>query len=362
MRHIGRYILGMVFGVIASVILLYSPSGTATTPTSGRSDEEQRAINIYKTLSDSVVFITTLSEPMDPFELFAGAQPQKGTGSGFIVDAKQGLVVTNFHVIQNASRVEISIADGSSQSAQFVGADPENDLALLKFAKVPERLQQVQLGDSSGLEVGQKVFAIGNPFGLDRTLTVGIVSSLNRVFRSPAGSLMKGLIQTDAAINPGNSGGPLIDGDGQVIGINTAILSQSGDSAGIGFAVPASAIKRVIPQLIRFGKVLRPELGWMLVDTNQGPMVYKIFKDSPADKAGLQPILRKVETVFVRGFVRDVERADLIVSINDRQVRSKDEVEDVISELHDARELKVKLRTGGKSGTERDVVVKPVLG
>lgn len=362
MKHLGRYFLGMLFGAIVAVVLLYSPNGTATTPSSGRTEEEQRAISIYKTLSDSVVFITTLSEPLDPFELFAGAQSQKGTGSGFIVDARQGLVVTNFHVIQNASRVEIAIADGSSQSAQFVGADPENDLALLKFAKVPERLQQVQLGDCSDLQVGQKVFAIGNPFGLDRTLTVGIVSSLNRVFRSPAGTLMKGLIQTDAAINPGNSGGPLIDGDGRVIGINTAILSQSGDSAGIGFAVPASAIKRVIPQLIKFGKVLRPELGWMLVDTNQGPMVYKIFKDSPADKAGLQPILRKVETVFVRGFVRDVERADLIVAINNRVVRNKDEVDDLIAELHDARELRLKLRTGGKGGAQREVVVKPVLG
>ncbi len=356
--------MGGVFGVILAVILLYTQPGTASSNSQlgSRTEEEKRAINIYKSLSESVVFITTLTEPMDPFEVLVGEQPRKGTGSGFIIDAAKGLVMTNYHVIQNATRVEIAISDGSSQSAKFVGADPENDLALLQFAKIPEHLQQIELGDSSGVEVGQSVFAIGNPFGLERTLTVGIISSLNRVFRSPSGKLMKGLIQTDAAINPGNSGGPLIDGDGRVIGINTAILSQSGDSAGIGFAVPASAIKRVIPQLIRFGKVLRPEIGWMLVDTNQGPMVYKIFKDSAADKAGVQPILRKVETVFVRGFVRDVERADMVVAVNGRAVRSKDEIDDVISELHDAKEITLTLRTGGRSGKEREVVLQPSIG
>ena len=214
-------------------------------------------------------------------------------------------------------------------------------------------------GDSSKLEIGQRVVAIGNPFGLDRTLTVGVVSSLDRSIRSPAGSLMRGLVQTDAAINPGNSGGPLLDMEGRLIGINSAILSQSGDSAGIGFAVPINAMKRVLPELIATGRVLRADPGWILIDTNQGVMVYQLVRNGPAHRAGIQSVLRRVDSVFAKGFVRDFERADLITEIDGIAVRTRDDVEDRITQHERGKELKLTLRRGGASGPARELALTP---
>jgi S1-C subfamily serine protease len=172
---------------------------------------------------------------------------------------------------------------------------------------------------------------------------------------------MRGLIQTDASINPGNSGGPLLDMAGRLIGINSAILSQSGDSAGIGFAVPINQVKRVLPELIATGKVLRPRFGWMLVDTTQGPMVRRIAPGGPADLAGIQPIERMVQDVFLQGYVRDYDRADLIYKVNGERVTSRDEVEDLIARAPSGKDLKLTLRRGGIDGREREVTVKPVL-
>ncbi|MCB0333610.1 MAG: trypsin-like peptidase domain-containing protein, partial [Bdellovibrionales bacterium] len=215
--------------------------------------------------------------------------------------------------------------------------------------------------DSAKVEVGQKVLAIGNPHGLDRTLTMGIVSSLNRTVKNPNGYLMKGLVQTDAAINPGNSGGPLIDLSGRLIGMNTAILSKSGDSAGIGFAVPINQIRRVLPELVATGKVLRPEVGWILLDTERGPMVFRVQPGSPAEQAGIQPIERTVGTAFLRGVVRDFSRADVVVEVNGQPVYSREDVDDVVSNSPRGASLTLTLQRGGDLRATRKVTIKPVL-
>jgi len=324
-----------------------------------RSEEEQRIIDVYKTTNEAVVFITTITNTADPFDAFFGAQPQEGSGSGVIVDAERAIIVTNYHVIQDADAIEVTLADGRSHRAKLVGRDPRDDLAVIQIVRPPPGLVSLSFGDSAKLEIGQRVVAIGNPFGLDRTLTVGVVSSLDRSIRSPAGTLMRGLIQTDAAINPGNSGGPLLDMDGRLIGINSAILSQSGDSAGIGFAVPMNAIKRVLPELIATGKVLRADLGWILIDTNQGPMVYQLVRDGAAHRAGIQSVLRRVDSVFAKGFIRDFERADLIAKVDGAPVRSRDEVEDRIAQHERGKDVQLVLRRGGASGAERELTLTP---
>jgi S1-C subfamily serine protease len=205
------------------------------------------------------------------------------------------------------------------------------------------------------------VLAIGNPFGLNKSLTAGIISSLDRTMKTPEGAVLKGLIQTDAAINPGNSGGPLLDADGRLIGINTAILSQSGDSAGIGFAVPINLVKRIVPDLVSTGKVLRPQLGWRLADTDQGPMVSVVAPGSAAERAGLQPIHRPVSGVFVQGYRRDIDSADLIVKVNGKRVQNKDEVEELVSRADPGQPITMTVRRGGLYGKERTVNVVPEL-
>jgi S1-C subfamily serine protease len=325
-----------------------------------RATEEQEVIDIYKRANEAVVFITTITLAIDPYELFAEVQPREGTGSGIIVDAAKGIIVTNLHVIQDAHKIEISLANGKNYRARLLGYDEESDLAVLQLHNPPTGLTSLDFADSSQLEVGQRVLAIGNPFGLNRTLTTGIISSLDRVVKNPKGVMMRGLVQTDASINPGNSGGPLIDMAGRLIGINSAILSQSGDSAGIGFAVPSNQVRRILPELIATGKVLRPRLGWLLVDTTQGPMVRRVIQDGPASLAGLQPLERKVEDIFLQGYVRDFDRADLIISVNGKRVRSKDEVEDLISKAG-AKESRLIVRKGGVDGLERSVQVMPIL-
>lgn len=355
----------LVVGAAVFYLLLWSPrplSGISSdNPQAQRSSEEERVIRVYKNANEAVVFITTITLSVDPFDTFFELKPKEGTGSGIIVDSKKGIVLTNLHVIQNADRIEISLGDGDTYKARLLGYDHEYDIAVLQLRDAPSNLVGLTFGDSSKLEVGQGVLAIGNPFGLNRTLTSGIVSSLDRTIKSPSGSLMKGLIQIDAAINPGNSGGPLLDMDGRLIGINTAILSQSGDSSGIGFAVPINQIKRVLPELIATGKVLRPKVGWILVDTNQGPMVRRVMQGSPAEVAGIQPIERFVENVFLKGYVRDLERADLIYEINGSRITTKDQVDDVITRLEPNQELELVLRRGGIHGKERKVSIKPVL-
>jgi putative serine protease PepD len=364
-KSVLQFFGGALFFIAGAVSTWYFLQGTpAKANVDGtlatRTDEEERTIRVYKKASEAVVFITTMSLQADPNDFFMEVQPREGAGSGMVIDGPQGIILTNLHVIQDAQRIEISLADGKNYNARLVGFDREYDIAVLKLTNPPRGLVGLDFTDSSKVEVGQRVLAIGNPFGLGRTLTTGIVSSLDRTVKSPTGTVMKGLIQTDAAINPGNSGGPLLDADGRVVGINTAILSQSGDSAGIGFAVPINQIRRVLPELIATGKVLRPKMGWMLADTNQGPMVRRILGGSPADEAGLQPIERRVDQGFVRGVVRDFDRADLIMKVNGRRVLTADEVDDVV-QSSEGKPITLTIRRGGQAGRERDVVVTPVL-
>ena len=324
-----------------------------------RSIEEQQTIDVYKNVNETVAFITTIALTVDPFDLFYEMHPREGTGSGVVVDSKRGIVLTNLHVIMNSDRVEISLADGKNYKAKPVGFDKELDIAVLQIPNPPKNLKALELGDSSMLEVGQRVLAIGNPFGLNRTLTTGVVSSLDRTLKNPNGSIMRGLIQTDAPINPGNSGGPLLDMDGRLIGINTAILSQSGDSAGIGFAMPINQIRRVLPELIATGRVLRPRMGWMLVDTNQGPMILRVAPGLPAEQAGVQPVERRLLNAYLQPIIRDFDNADVISKVNGKVVRNIDEVEDIISKSESV--VTLTLRRGSSSGPERTVKVKPIL-
>lgn len=345
--------------VLAPFLAHAAPSGTAT-----RTEEEQRTIDAYKRANQSVVFITTHTYVVDPFAFFDELKPQKGTGTGTIIDQQRGIVVTNLHVIEGAlesgGSVEIMLANGKNSRAKLIGLDPESDIAVFQLSDVLKGVPALALGDSSGLEVGQRVLAIGNPFGLYRSLTTGIISSLDRTMKTPKGALLKELIQTDAAINPGNSGGPLLDADGRLIGINTAILSQSGDSAGIGFAVPINNLKRILPEMIATGRVRRPNMGWQLVDTDQGPMVLRVMPDGVAQRGGIRAIEQVITGGgFVRGFQRDIESADLIYKVDGERVHNRDEVEDSVRSSKPSQAVRFTLRRGGIYGKEREVSLVP---
>jgi len=282
--------------------------------------EEKAAVEIFKNISRSVVYISSIELRRDFFSLNVYEIP-KGTGSGFVWD-KNGRIVTNFHVIADASRVEIILADNTKWKAALVGASPDKDIAVLKISAPADKLSPIPLGDSSTLLVGQKVFAIGNPFGLDQTMTSGIVSALGREIQSANGRTIQGMIQTDAAINPGNSGGPLLDSAGRLIGVNTAIYSPSGASAGIGFAVPVEIVNRVVPELIRYGKVSKPGTGITIAHPSlterlniQGVLILNVQKGTSAEAAGLRGTRQ-------RG--ADIILGDIIVSVNDKPVVSYD--------------------------------------
>jgi S1-C subfamily serine protease len=344
------------------------PIGTIPAGAASRTPEEQKTIDLYKRANQAVVFITTRSYVVDPFTFFDEVKPQEGTGTGTIIDVDKGLVITNLHVIESAIQsggsVEIMLANGQSAKAKLVGFDPESDIAVLQVSNMPKSISGIPYGDSSALEVGQRVLAIGNPFGLYRSLTSGIISSLERSMKTPRGAVLKNLIQTDAAINPGNSGGPLLDADGRLIGINTAILSQSGDSAGVGFAVPINSIRRIIPELLSTGKVRRPSPGWQVVNTDQGPMVLRVQPGSPAERAGIRPIERVFSSsqsgsAFIQKFRRDIDNADLIFKVDGERVRNRDEVEDAIRRVKRGDAVTLTLRIGGVYGPERQVSVVP---
>lgn len=266
------------------------------TPRGDLAADEQTTIQLFEKSRGSVVYITTAQLVRDVWSRNVFSVP-RGTGSGFIWD-DAGHVVTNFHVIQGASSATVKLADGRDYQAALVGASPEHDIAVLKIGVGFKRPPAVPVGTSADLKVGQKVFAIGNPFGLDWTLTTGIVSALDRTLDGEGGGpAIDHLIQTDAAINPGNSGGPLLDSAGRLIGINTAIYSPSGASAGIGFAVPVDTVMRVVPQLIKTGKYIRPALGievdeqlnarLQALTGSKGVFVLRVTPGSVAHRAGL---------------------------------------------------------------------------
>jgi S1-C subfamily serine protease len=285
-------------------------------------EDEKTATEIFKNVSRSVVYISNIELRRDFFSLNVYEIP-KGTGSGFVWD-KDGRIVTNVHVIEDASRVEVVLADNTTWKAVLVGMAPDKDIAVLKISAPAEKLSPIPLGDSKNLLVGQKVFAIGNPFGLDQTMTSGIVSALGREIRSVTNRTIQGVIQTDAAINPGNSGGPLLDSAGRLIGVNTAIYSPSGASAGIGFAVPVEVVNRVVPEIIRYGRVSRPGIGITVAHPTlaerldvRGVLIMNVLKGSTAETSGLRGTRQ-------RG--ADILLGDIIVSVNGRPVSSYDDL------------------------------------
>jgi S1-C subfamily serine protease len=345
--------------LILVVILCVSWAAYAQPAPAPRTDEEERTIAIYKQSSHAVALILTKNLTVDPFSGYLLDEGREGSGSGIIIDAQKGLIVTNYHVIADAAKVEVLLDEKESYQAKLLGYDQDSDLAVLQLKNPPENLVAIPLSDSTTLEVGQRVLAIGNPFGLNRTLTTGVISSLNRAVKSPQGKTLKGLIQTDASINPGNSGGPLLDMAGRLIGMNSAIVSSSGDSAGIGFAVPVNVIKRLLPELINTGKVSKPQIGWVIDDTEYGPMVRFVAKGSPAAKAGIEGAYRAVSDGFLRGYVVDYARADLIEKIDNENVSSKDEIEDIIAKSERGRAITFTLRRGGPQGKARTVSIEP---
>ncbi|CAN5864614.1 trypsin-like peptidase domain-containing protein [soil metagenome] len=250
-----------------------------------------------------------------------------GSGSGFLFDDR-GHVLTNYHVIEEADLLQVGLFDGSVHDAEVIGADPNNDVAVLRIDAPPELIFPLTLGESASLRVGQKVLAVGNPFGLERTLTTGIVSSLDRTLKAKNGRIIKGIIQTDAAINPGNSGGPLLNARGEVVGINTAIYSEVGQSAGIGFAVPIDNINRILRQLIEEGRVVRADLGITRVYLHdEGLLVLDVVPDGPAERAGIRPV--RVEYVRVRRSIRpriDPESGDIIIGVEGHRIRTVGEL------------------------------------
>jgi protease Do-like 1, chloroplastic len=283
-------------------------------------DEERATISLFERASPATVYITSLANRQDFFSLNTAEIPQ-GTGSGFIWDL-QGHVVTNFHVIANADAARVTLADHSSWDAKLVGGAPEKDIAVLKIDAPANRLVALPVGRSSGLRVGQSVFAIGNPFGLDQTLTTGVVSALGREIDSLRGNAIRDLIQTDAAINPGNSGGPLLDSAGRLIGVNTAIFSPSGANAGIGFAIPSDSVSAVVRDLITYGRIRRPTLGIQLAPEMvgqrlgvEGAVVYQVERGTGAAQAGLRGMRRDAFGRWTLG--------DVILSVDGERIASE---------------------------------------
>ncbi len=288
-----RHILGNAALITVAALLVFA---LGTAPCRAMTEDERNNIDLYERLAPGVVNISSTVLERD---FFFNAVPREGSGSGCIIDAK-GYILTNNHVIEDAKKLEVTLANGKKYNARLVGADPDTDVAVLKIDAPRENLSVIPIGSSENLKVGQKVLAIGNPFGLGQTLTTGIISSVGRTLRADNGTLMEDVIQTDASINPGNSGGPLIDSSGRLIGINTAIFSPTGASIGIGFAIPIDAAKHVLKDLIEKGYYSRAFIGASLMNlspdlakalklsVDSGALIVEVTPKGPADKAGLR--------------------------------------------------------------------------
>jgi S1-C subfamily serine protease len=307
--------------------------------------DEQNTIEVFRSNSPSVVYVTSIALRRGLFALNAVEIPQ-GTGSGFVWD-QYGRIVTNYHVISDASRVQVTMADGSTWKAVLVGAAPDKDIAVLQINAPADILRPIIVGSSADLQVGQKVFAIGNPFGFDQTITSGIISALNREITAATGRLIRNVIQTDAAINPGNSGGPLLDSAGRLIGVNTAIYSPSGAYAGIGFAVAVDVVNSVVPEIIRHGHEIRQGIGVTLADKRvaerlgiDGVLIISVERGSPAAAAGLQP------TREVRG---EIILGDIITEVGGQPVRSYEDLRTALEAYKIGDEVPVIIRRGNQT-------------
>jgi S1-C subfamily serine protease len=342
-------LIGLIAGLVIGVMLTFSDDGAVASPVytgppiqpaptlvpppadalALLDAEETVTAQIYEQAGPSVVHITSRSQVYD---FFRGAVPREGTGSGFVFDT-EGHILTNHHVIDGAEEIEVVLADGRALRAEITGTDPYYDLAVLQVdaAQIAD-LPPLPLATGGPLRVGQRVLAIGNPFGLDRTLTTGIISALNRIIESDSGSAIGNAIQTDAAINPGNSGGPLLNTRGEVIGVNTAIQSPSGGSVGIGFAVPISAVEQVVPDLLQFGHYQHPSLGIAVRELGyevrpgedmpeHGLLIVDLDPSGPAGKAQL-----RAAEARRRGFSTIYSGGDILTAINDQPLLTRDDL------------------------------------
>ncbi len=311
-----------------AVLLFASPLRAQLPEDDGLLPEERINIAVYDRCNRSVVHIATRSFAIESFQQIS---MREGSGSGSVLDV-EGRILTNYHVIDGAKEVFVSLFNGLRYPAAIVGQDPDTDIAVLKIDAPTDQLIPIAWGESQQLRVGQKIYAIGNPFGLERTMSTGMISSLNRQIPSRERRVMRSLIQIDASLNQGNSGGPLLNTRGELIGMNTAIMSSDGDSAGVGFAISASTLRRIVPQLIESGRVQRPTIGIMRVYENEeGLLIVSTASGGPADQAGLRGYslvtkrLRQGPYIYEQPAI-DPTTADLIQSIDGKQVQTADEL------------------------------------
>lgn len=327
-----------------------------TAPSHNRKDlkeEELATINLFQSAANSVAFITTSNLRQDYWTRNV-TEIERGTGSAFVWD-KEGHIVTNFHVIQGADKATVTLADQTTWPAKLVGHAAEKDLAILKIDAPRNKLFPIPVGVSSDLLVGQSVYAIGNPFGLDQTLTTGIISALGREIASVSGAPIKDVIQTDAAINPGNSGGPLLDSSGRLIGVNTAIYSPSGAYAGIGFSIPVDVLKWVVPDLINHGKLLRPTIGVELASSQfmsrirvEGILVINVIRGTGADKAGVIPTTRDRYGNFNFG--------DFIIGMDGKKITSHNDLMLLLESYKPGDKVKLRVLRGDEE-VEMDLIL-----
>ncbi len=343
-----------------------TPSARATAAQTGRVDhrplppgqrtqEELVNMAVYDYVHRSVVHINTQVRQVDRF-LFLDYESE-GTGAGSVID-RQGHILTNLHVVEEADRVEVTLYSGTSYPARLVGHDALHDVAILKIDATADELFPLPLGDSSALRVGQRVYAIGSPFELERTFTTGIISSTERTLPSRLRRrMMNSIIQVDAAMNPGNSGGPLVDTSAHLIGMNTAIASRSGENTGVGFAIPVNRIKRIVPDLIRYGKVTRPDLGITRVrQTEHGLLIRTLSPNGPAAQAGLKGfrVVRRQQGPLVIERI-DPTAADLIVAVDGHDVKTLDDLESYVEDKKPGEQV---VLTIVRQGYRRDVTVR----
>ena len=343
------------------ILILVLLIGFWSTNTYSITEDEKNNIAVYEKAADGVVNVTSTAVQMD---FFFNPFPTQGSGSGSIIDTK-GHILTNHHVVANAQKLEVTLADGSKWPAKLVGSDPDNDLAVIKIDAPREKLKVIPMGDSKNLRIGQKVLAIGNPFGFERTLTTGVISSLGRTIRSEVGTLIEDVIQTDAAINPGNSGGPLLNSAGEIIGINSAIISPSGGNVGIGFAIPVNTVKQVVPELIAKGYVTYPWIGatlqslipevakYLKLKIERGTLIAEVVNGGPADKAGLKGGDQRVQV----GNIIMMVGGDIVVKADEREVKTNDDLVRYIREKKPGDTILLKVHRKGNT-----MDVKVVLG
>lgn len=312
-------------GQIVQQVLFTATTERAITPRGDLAGFEKTTSQIFKRAAPSVVYIYTESERISRFGI---PSRQEGAGSGFVWD-RAGHIITNNHVVEGAARIYVRFDSGTSVAAQLVGRSPDHDLAVLKVSRPASELHPIPIGRSDNLEIGQATFAIGNPFGLSRTLTTGIVSALGRTLPTKSGREIKGVIQTDAAINPGNSGGPLLDSAGRLIGVNSAIISGTGSYSGIGFAVPVNTVNRIVPQLIEKGRAARPGIGIQAASEDlasrigvNGIVIYSVTPGGPAAAAGLRGLDLQRQRV-----------GDVIVAVNSQPVSTAADLSRILDDV-----------------------------